>query len=185
VSRTKRLKREPFAPLLYLVGSERDGALQGLATAVAELLDASNRVCFKLEQEQLLLAGARNAWIAEATSELDEAVEEFTAAERVFRDHLAQAAGLLGAAPESTLREVAAVAEEPWSYIFAEGASELRQLFQRIDQHKQGLREMLTRSYLAVSSALQILGVATPTGYDASGTPAVSSTPSVLFNTRV
>jgi hypothetical protein len=185
VRRAKGLNRSRNAPLLLVVSDERDAALQGLATAVAELLDASNRVCFKLEQEQMLLAGARNAWISEATNELEDAVGEFTAAERQFLGHLSAAAGPLGAPPEATLREISMIAEEPWNYIFSEGANELRQIFGRVEQHKAGLREMLTRNYLAASSALQVLGVSTPTAYDASGTPSSSGTPSVLFNTRV
>jgi hypothetical protein len=185
MSRAKRLNRERFAPLLYLVATERDAALQGLATSVAELLDASNRVCFKLEQEQILLAGARNAWIAEATAELDDAVADFAAAEWTFRQALGYAARQLGAPPEATLREVALVAEEPWNYIFVQGATELRQLFESMERHKVLLREMLTRSYLAASAALDVLGVATPTAYDASGTIASSATPSVILNTRV
>lgn len=172
-------------PFLYLVPSAENDPFQKLASALAETLDASNRVCFKLEQHQLLLTTGRNAWLGDATSELEEAVSDFREAEVEFLGALPPVATRLFLPPESTLREIAAAAEEPWDYIFDHGGKELRQLLTRVDTLKAALKEMLTRNYLAVTSALAILGVNPPTAYDASGSPAGNQTPSVLFNARV
>jgi hypothetical protein len=183
--RRKGLKREAFAPLLYAVSGTRDGALHALAAAVAEMLDASKRVCFKLEQEQILLATNRSAWMGEATVELDEAVREFAQSEWVFRETLGQAAATFGVAPESTLREVAGIVEQPWDFIFSEGAEELRDQVAAIESHKGMLRELLTRNYMAVSAALDVLGVSPPNGYDAYGGMTGSPTRAMLFNQRI
>jgi hypothetical protein len=180
----KFLKPGPKMPIFHPVSSPSHAALQSLATGVAEQIDATQRLCFKLEQQQMTLASGRSTWLGETTSELEDAIEKFQASQLSFYVVLSRAASELNLAPESTLREIAAAVEEPWSYIFAEGRESLRLSLERVESLKREIRTMLARAYLSVSSALTLLGVDTPVAYDANGTLAAGTQRAIILNTR-
>jgi hypothetical protein len=171
-------------PIFLAVPSPSHAALQGLATGVAEQIDATQRLCFKLEQQQMTLASGRSTWLGETTRELEDAIEQFQGTQVDFYLVLGRAASELDLAPESTLREIAAAAEEPWSYIFAEGRESLRLALERVESLKREIRTMLARAYVSVSSALTLLGVDAPVAYDANGTLAAPTQRSIILNTR-
>lgn len=160
--------------------------LQALANAIAEQSEALSRLRFKFEVQQMMLAGGRSGWVGETTKELEVAIEQVQAADVAFRQRLSLAASrALGLSPESTLREVAAVAGEPWRYIFEQGREDLRRAVEAVNLLCTENRKLLARGYLATSEALGLLGVDTAgLSYDATGAPAPSRASAAILNLR-
>lgn len=165
----------------------RDEDLEALAAAIASESEALARLRFKFEVQQVMLSGGRVAYLEETTRELEAAIAEVQHADALFRDRLAGAASRsLGLAPESTLREVAAAAGEPWRYIFEQGREDLRRAVEAIDRLSTENRKLLARGYLATGEALAVLGIDTGgTSYDAAGLPRRGRVGAAILNARV
>lgn len=165
----------------------RDADLEALAGAVARQSDALAHLRFKFEVQQLVLAGGRSAWLEETTRELEQAIEQVQRSDAAFRQVLSLAASrALGLSPESTLREVAAAAGEPWRYIFEQGREDLRRSIERVGALCAENRKLLARGYLATSEALAVLGMQ-PAGlsYDATGAPVRTGVAAAILNAKV
>jgi FlgN protein len=75
---------------------------------------------YRLEVEQLVMAGGRTRWLANAAREVEEAVaalREMELLRAVAADEAAAAAGL---APNPSLASLVEAAEEPWRSILAD-----------------------------------------------------------------
>jgi hypothetical protein len=166
------------------VEHDTDGPLEVLARSIAAQTDALGHLRFKFEVQQMMLTGAGGTWVNETTSELEQAIEAVQDTDELFRASLAEAASSLGVSPESTLREVAAAAPEPWSYIFRQGREELKTAVERVGLLCGENRKLLARGYLATSAALAMLGIDSATSYDASGTPVISARSANILNTK-
>ena len=166
---------------------DRDDELEALARAIAEQSEALAHLRFKFEVQQMILSGGRAAWVDETTQELEEAIEEVHRADVAFRHRLSAAASrVFGLSPESTLREVAAVAGEPWRYIFEQGREDLRRAIEAVGRLCTENRKLLARGFLATSEALAVLGVETAgLSYDATGAPQRSRAAAAILNERV
>lgn len=164
----------------------RDADLEALAGAISAQSEALSHLRFKFEVQQLMLAGGRAGYLDETTRELEQAIEQVQRSDAAFRQILALAAARsLALSPESTLREVAAAAEEPWRYIFEQGREELRRAVERIGVLCAENRKLLARGYLATSEALAVLGMQ-PAGpsYDATGAPVRSGAGAAILNVK-
>ena len=167
------------------MGPSHDGDLEALAVGVAAETEALARLRFKFEVQQMMLSGGRAAYLDETTRELEAAIAEVHHADAQLRQRLAAASRALELAPESTLREVAAAAGEPWRYIFEQGRDDLRRAVDAIGRLCAENRKLLARGYLATSEALALLGVETAgTSYDASGAPTRGRAAAAILNTR-
>ncbi|MDA8291647.1 MAG: flagellar export chaperone FlgN [Actinomycetota bacterium] len=162
----------------------RDTPLEALATAIAAQTDSLARLRFKFEVQQMMLSGGCTTWVAETTEELEAAIEDVHERDAQFRSVLSDAAASCGLSPESTLREVAAAAEEPWNYIFRQGRDELKRSVERVTALCGENRKLLARGYLATSAALSLLGIETTTAYDASGSPVTSQGSASILNAK-
>lgn len=163
----------------------RDADLEALAGAIARQSDALTYLRFKFEVQQVMLAGGRAGFLDETTKELSEAIGRVQACDVDFRGRLSKAAGALGLSLESTLREIAASAGEPWRYIFEQGREDLRRATEAIGRLSAENRKLLARGYLATSQALAVLGVETAgLSYDATGAPQRSRSAATILNAR-
>jgi hypothetical protein len=162
----------------------RSAPLEALALAVAGQTDALSRLRFKFEVQQMMLSSGSNSWIAETTGELEAAIDAVQVSDAEFRGALSAAAVAVSLSPESTLREVAAAVDEPWSYIFRQGREELQRSIERVTSLCAENRKLLARGYLATSAALSLLGVEINTSYDATGAPVGRSTSANILNTK-
>lgn len=149
----------------------RETPLEALASAISSQADALGRLRFKFEVQQMMLAGGCTTWVGETTEELEAAIDAVQGADGVFRSALADASASVGISPESTLREIAAAVDEPWSYIFRQGREELVRSVDQVTALCGENRKLLARGYLATTAALALLGVPTATAYDSSGAP--------------
>ena len=173
------------AEMPYLSGMEfvSDAILEELAAAVTGELTALSHLRFKFEVQQMMLFGGRGAWIDETTEDLERAIADVQGADEVFRRCLATAARRLGLSPESTLREIADGAVEPWSYIFAQGREDMQRAIARVGQLCTENRKLLAQGYLATTQALSLLGVATPGAYTEDGSVEAPPT-SIILNAK-
>ncbi|MGH9088505.1 MAG: flagellar protein FlgN [Acidimicrobiales bacterium] len=160
------------------------GALERLARCLDEQLSALRHLCFKFEVQEIVLSGGRHQWLNETTGELERAVHRVHDTDRALRAALAQGAVALGLSPESTVREVADAAPEPWGYIFGQHREDLQRSIDRVAQLSRTNRQLLTRGHAATTSALQFLGADVPTGYDATGNAAPATGSVGLLNAR-
>ncbi len=166
------------------VEHDNDGPLEALARSIAAQTDALGHLRFKFEVQQMMLTGGGSTWVIETTTELEQAIEAVQDSDEAFRTTLAEAAGSLALSPESTLREVAVAAPEPWNYIFRQGREELKTSVERVGLLCGENRKLLARGYLATSAALAMLGIDSATSYDASGTPVISARSANILNTK-
>ncbi|MCU1492398.1 MAG: flagellar protein FlgN [Acidimicrobiaceae bacterium] len=162
----------------------RDTPLEALATTIATQIDALSRLRFKFEVQQMMLSGGCTTWVSETTQELEAAIDAVQDSDAVFRAALSRAATSLSLSPESTLREIAAAVEEPWTYIFGQGRDELKRSVERVSILCGENRKLLARGYLATTAALSLLGVETTTAYDASGAPVSTQQSANILNTK-
>ena len=158
--------------------------LEVLAGAISSQTDALGRLRFKFEVQQMILAGGCTTWVGETTEELELAIDGVQAADEVFRSALASASAAVGISPESTLREIAAAVDEPWSYIFRQGREELVRSVDRVTALCGENRKLLARGYLATTAALSLLGVPTATAYDANGAPVARRESANILNAK-
>jgi hypothetical protein len=152
------------------VSTSDDDALAALATALADKHNALVRVLFKAESLHGVLLAHRVKWLTEARKELEEAWADALAIEPYFVQVLGEVAQLLGLPMESTLREVAQAAGEPWGFIFAQNREEILDAAKQIEQLSEHNRTMLARGHLALAAALKILGGNDLRTYDQLGT---------------
>jgi hypothetical protein len=158
--------------------------LEALATAIAIQTDALSRLRFKFEVQQMMLSAGSTTWVSETTEELEAAIDDVQSSDLAFRTALARTAASLGLSPESTLREVAEVVEEPWNYIFRQGRDELKRSIDRVAMLCGENRKLLARGYLATTAALSLLGVETTTAYNATGAPVQSAQSANILNAK-
>ena len=143
--------------------------LETLTQAVEAQLAALQQLCFKFEVQALVLTGGRQKWLGQATSELEGAVAALQASDRRLRDSLATAACAIGLSPESTMREVAGAAAEPWNYILTQQRAELIDSVEQVTKLSVTNRRLLAAGQSATRAALALLGAPVSTDYDASG----------------
>lgn len=140
-----------------------------LATALADKHNSMTRVLFKVESLHGVLVSQQTKWLTEARKELEEAWEDALAPEPYFVEVLSQVAVSLGVSPESTLREVAAVAGEPWAFVFSQMREEILAAAQQIEQTSALNKSMLARGQIAIAAAMRVLGGEAAGTYDSSG----------------
>src|SRR5437868_13978273 len=69
---------------------------------------------FKLEEEQLVLAGGRNRWLAHATREVEVVLEQIRSTEVIRAVEVEAIGRSLGLGPNPSLGELADAVDEPW-----------------------------------------------------------------------
>jgi hypothetical protein len=166
------------------VDSVTQSALEGLAGSTERQIAALRRLAFKFEVQQMMLSGGRSMWLDETLAELEGAIADVQHADREFRSSLGEAAVGLALSPESTLREVAGVAPEPWGYIFDQGRDELQRSVDRVSALCTENRKLLARGYLATGAALSLLGVDTGSSYRPDGAPSRAEGSANLLNAK-
>ncbi len=160
----------PDLPITSAVEPPTRAALERLARCLEEQIAALRHLSFKFEVQEIVLAGGRQQWLNETTAELSAAVARVQRTDGLLRETLRAGALSLGLSPESTVREVAVAAPEPWGYIFDQHRTELRLSVDRVATLSRANRTLLARGLAATVAALSFLGVETTTAYTASGT---------------
>ena len=110
---------------------------------------------FKLEQERLLLEAGRTQWLAHATREVDMVLEQLQRADLERAAAVESARRSLGLGGEVTLRQLAAVAPEPWDGILRRHRDALNAITAEIASLVERTEGLLARGYAATRDALE------------------------------
>lgn len=131
-----------------------------------ELLDT---LLFKLEEEQLVLAGGRNRWLMRAAREVEAVLETLRETEILRSVAADDAAAEIGLDANPSLRALAEAVEEPWHSILQDHHTAFREVTEEIMALADANRSLITAGYRSARETLLSLGEGTQ-GYGADGT---------------
>jgi flagellar biosynthesis/type III secretory pathway chaperone len=147
-------------------------SLPDLAAVLWRQRDLLERLVYRLECEQLLLASGRTRFLATATGEVETLVSELRVLELQRAGAAERAALDARLSPSATLEELAAAAQPPWTGVLLEHREALLVLTRELGALAETNRALVAAGLRAVESALVGLGVrdhSTSVGYDARG----------------
>jgi hypothetical protein len=124
---------------------------------------------FKLEEEQLLLAGGRTRWLGHATREVEMVLEEIRRAELGRAVEVEEVAQALGLGTGASLGELAEAAPAPWDDILREHRNAFLSATAEVTALAQGNKELLTMGFRAARETLMSLGEPEPPTYTPRG----------------
>ncbi|MFI7585854.1 flagellar protein FlgN [Spongisporangium articulatum] len=147
-------------------------SLSDLAAVLWRQRELLERLTYRLECEQLLLAGGRTRWLASATAEVEALLDELQVTE-IHRAATNQVVTReLGLPPEATLEDVAAAASPPWTDVLLDHRNALLSSSAELAMMAEASRSMTAAGLAAVETTLSSLGGrvgTTSQGYDARG----------------
>lgn len=136
-----------------------------------ELLDT---LLFRLEAEQLVLAGGRTRWLARAAREVEAvlaSIRETETLRAVAADEVAERLGLL---PNPSLSELIDTVDEPWKAILSDHRQAFAETTAEIEALAEANRDLLTNGFRSARETLLSFEKAA-TGYTPTGTAVASS----------
>jgi hypothetical protein len=147
-------------------------SLPDLAAVLWKQRELLERLVYRLECEQLLLAAGRSRWLATATTEVEGVLTEVSVVE-MQRASLADAACReLGLPLGSTLESLAGAAQPPWTQVLLDHRQVLVALTGELSQLAEANQHLMAAGMKAVENTLEQLGYTErgqSEGYDARG----------------
>jgi hypothetical protein len=147
-------------------------SLPDLAAVLWRQRELLERLVYRLECEQLLLAAGRTRFLPLATSEVEALISELSVVE-MQRAAVADAVAVeLGLDAGSPLEQLAGAAEPPWTGVLIEHRNALLTLTGELTRLAETNRHLMSAGLQAVEQALAGLGLrqgTTSIGYDAHG----------------
>lgn len=131
-----------------------------------ELLDV---LAYKLEVEQLVLAGGRSHWLAQANREVEDVLTTLRETELLRAVAADEAAYEAGMEPNPSLSALAEAAEEPWRTILLEHRDAFRDVTRDITALAEANRGLITAGYRSARETLLALGGSSTERYSPSG----------------
>src|SRR3954451_20929347 len=110
--RASRMRRPPRMRRPW--GRTASMALADLASILWREREMLELLLFKLEEEQLVLAGGRTRWLAHATREVEVVLEEIRHTEVIRAIEVDEIAVALGLGPNPSLSALADASPVPW-----------------------------------------------------------------------
>jgi flagellar biosynthesis/type III secretory pathway chaperone len=147
-------------------------SLPDLAAVLWRQRDLLERLVYRLECEQLMLAAGRTRFLATATAEVETLVRELRVVEMQRAAAAQRAAVDAGIDGLGTLEELAAAVQPPWTGVLLEHRETLLVLTRELGALAEANRTLMAAGMRAVESALATLGGREPSasvGYDARG----------------
>jgi flagellar biosynthesis/type III secretory pathway chaperone len=147
-------------------------SIPDLAAVLWRQRELLERLVYRLESEQLLLASGRTRFLATATSEVEQLLDELTVIElqrAAVADRVGREVGLPAGA---TLEEIAGSVQPPWTEVLIEHRQALVGLTRELSALAETNRNMMAAGMKAVEAALALIGLrqgTTSIGYDAQG----------------
>ena len=113
---------------------------------------------FKLEEEQLVLAGGRSRWLAHATREVEMVLDQIRRTE-VVRAAEVEAIGIqLGLGSNASLTALADASPAPWNDLLQQHRKAFLTLTAEVSALAEANRDLLTTSQRAVRETLLAVG---------------------------
>jgi flagellar biosynthesis/type III secretory pathway chaperone len=147
-------------------------SLPDLAAVLWRQRELLERLVYRLECEQLLLAAGKTRFLGIATGEVEQLIDELSVVELQragVADRFCAEAGL---EPGAVLEDIAAAVQPPWTEVFLEHRQALLTLTSELAALAETNKNLMAAGVKAVESALANLGLrqgTTSLGYDAQG----------------
>jgi hypothetical protein len=151
---------------------ERTVSLPDLAAILWRQRDVLERLVYRLECEQLLLAAGRSRWLARATGEVEALLDEARVVELQRAAASAHVAAGFGLPADATLEQLAGQAQPPWTGVFLDHRQSLLTVTSELSVLAETNKHLMAAGLKAVESTLAGLGLRAATasgGYDAQG----------------
>jgi hypothetical protein len=113
---------------------------------------------FKLEEEQLVLAGGRSRWLAHATREVEMVLDQIRRTEVVRAAEVEAIGTELGVGSNASLTALADAAPAPWNDLLVQHRKAFMQLTAEVSALAEANRDLLTTSQRAVRETLLAVG---------------------------
>lgn len=155
-------------------------SLPDLAAVLWRQRELLELLAYRLECEQLMLAGGRNRWLPAATSEVEILLDELRVIEMQRAAVSDAAAREFGLRVGATLEELAGTAQPPWTEVLIEHRNALIAISNELRVLAEASRSMTASGLAAVEQTLAELGGrvgASSQGYDARGRRDIISGP--------
>jgi hypothetical protein len=147
-------------------------SLPDLAAVLWRQRELIERLCYRLDCEQLLLAAGRTSRLALAVSEVEAAVQDLQVLEMQRAEAADRVAAELGLPVGSGLSDLAAAADPPWTGVLVEHRAALLGLTAELKALAESNKQLVSGGMLALEAAMNSLGsLMEPSlvGYDAHG----------------
>jgi hypothetical protein len=147
-------------------------SIPDLAAVLWRQRELLERLVYRLECEQLLMAAGRTRFLGLATAEVEALLDELNVVElqrAAVADRVAHEAGLEAGA---TLEEIAGSVQPPWTEVLIEHRHALVTLTTELSALAETNRHLMAAGLKAVEQAMANLGLragTTSVGYDAHG----------------
>jgi FlgN protein len=147
-------------------------SIPDLAAVLWRQRELLERLVYRLECEQLLMAAGRTRFLGQATAEVEVLLDELSVVEvqrAAIADRVAVEAGL---DPGASLEEIAAGVQPPWTEVLIEHRHALLTLTAEMSALAETNRHLMAAGLKAVEQAMVGLGLrqgTTSVGYDAQG----------------
>lgn len=156
-------------------------SLPDLAAILWRQRELLERLVYRLECEQLLLAAGRSRWLGMATAEVETLLEELRVLELQRAAVADRVCAELGLPAGASLEELAGTTQPPWTGVLLDHRQALIALTTELAALAEANRHLMATGLKTVESALASLGLRPPPsalGYDARGRSDVLSAPS-------
>jgi len=137
-----------------------------------ELLET---LLYKLEVEQLVMAGGRTKWLLRAAKEVESVLETIRQTEVLRAVAADEAAAEAGMPPNPSLRSLADSVAEPWASILGDHRDAFEAITREVTAMAEANRELVTAGIRSARETLLTLGESTD-GYSADGTAVSAGT---------
>jgi flagellar biosynthesis/type III secretory pathway chaperone len=147
-------------------------SLPDLAAVLWRQRDLLERLVYRLECEQLLLAAGRTRFLALATAEVEELMAQLRVVELQRAGAADRAAREAGLEAGATLEELASAVQPPWTGVLVEHREALIALTRELAALAEANRSLMAAGLQAVEAVLAGAGGRDATasvGYDAKG----------------
>ena len=147
-------------------------SLPDLAATLWRQRDLLERLTYRLECEQLMLATGRTRFLKNATADVETLVSELRALELQRALVAEQAATSAGLPATATLEELAATVQPPWTGVLLEHREALIALTRELGALAEANKTLMAAGLRAVESVLAGVGGrdgSSSVGYDARG----------------
>jgi hypothetical protein len=154
-------------------------SMEDLASALWRERELLEMLLFKLEVEQLVLAGGRSRWLPAAAHEIESVLESIREVEVLRAIEVDDVAEELGLEPNASLREIAERCDEPWRSIWLDHREAFTTVAAQVSEMAESNRELLTAGYQAAQATLLSISEG-PRTYGADGSVATDRRTSLL-----
>ena len=160
-----------------------DGILTELGHVLWRQRDLILRLIYRLEVQRLVLASGQTQWIALATEDVDDAIEDVQRQEVVRAALVEDLARPLGTPADASLRELIEAAPTPWDLVLAEHHTEFLRLANEAEEAARNNRDILQQGLVDVRDLLESYGSSPESAYGDRTTGAIAPpTTSVLVD---